>query len=161
MSFGLMNAPAAFIDIMKRVFHEYFDSFIIVFIDDILIYSMTKEEHEQHLRLTLQALRRHQLYAEFNKCEFWLRSMTFFGHVLFDQGVEVDPKKTEVVKNWPKPLTPTNICSFLGLAGYYLRFVEGFSFIASLVTTLTKKKAKFEWTETCEKSFQELKNRLT
>ena len=146
---------------MNRVFHEYLDSFVIVFIDDILIYSKTKEEHEQHLRLTLQVLRQHQLYAKFSKCEFWLRSVTFLGHVVSDQGVEVDPRKTEAVKKWPKPLTPTDIRSFLGLAGYYRRFVEGFSSIAAPLTTLTKKKSKFEWTDTCEKSFQELKDRLT
>ena len=92
------SAPAAFMDLMNRLFHEYFESFVIVFIDDILIYSKTKEEHEQHLRLTLQVLRQHQLYAKFSKCEFWPRSVTFLGHVVFDQGVKVDPKKTEVVK---------------------------------------------------------------
>ena len=161
MSFGLTNAPAAFMDLMNRVFREYLDSFVIVFIDDILIYSKTKEEHAQHLRLTLQVLRQHQLYAKFSKCEFWLRSVTFLGHVVSDQGVEVDPRKTEAVKKWPKPLTPTDIRSFLGLAGYYRRFVEGFSSIAAPHTALKKNKAKFEWTETCEKSFQELKDRLT
>ena len=145
---------------LMRVFREYLDSFIIVFIDDILIYSKTKEEHEQHLRLTSQVLRQHQLYAKFSKCEFWLRSVTFLGHVVSDQGVEVDPRKTEVVKNLPKPLTPTDIRTFLGLAGYYRRFVEGFSSIAAPLTALTKKKSKYEWTETCEKSFQELKDRL-
>ena len=87
--------------------------------------------------------------------------MTFLGHVVFDQGVEVDPRKTEAIKNWSRPLTPTDICSFLRLAGYYHRFVEGFSSIAAPLTALTKKKAKFEWAETCEKSFQELKDRLT
>ena len=161
MSFGLTNAPAAFMDLMNRVFREYLDSFVIVFIDDILIYSKTKEEHAQHLRLTLQVLRQHQLYAKFSKCEFWLRSVTFLGHVVSDQGVEVDPRKTEAVKKWTKPLTPTDIRSFLGLAGYYRRFVEGFSSIAAPLTALTKKKSKYEWTETCEKSFQELKDRLT
>ena len=104
MSFGLTNALAAFMDLMNRVFHEYLDSFIIVFIDDILIYSKTKEEHEQHLRITLQVYRQHQLFAKSSKCEFLLRSMTFLDHVLSNKGVEVDPKKTEVVKNLPKPL---------------------------------------------------------
>ncbi|XP_069152666.1 uncharacterized protein [Solanum lycopersicum] len=160
MSFGLTNAPAAFMDLMNRV-REYLDSFVIEFIHDILIYSKTKEEHEQHLTLTLQVLRQHQLYAKFSKCEFWLRSVTFLGHVVSDQGVEVDPRKTEAVKKWPKPLTPTDIRSFLGLGGYYRRFVEGFSSIAAPHTALTKKKSKYEWTETCEKSFQELKDRLT
>ena len=124
MLFSLTNAPAAFMDLMNRVFREYLDSFVIVFIDDILIYSKTKEEYGQHLRLTLDVLRQHQLYAKFSKCKFWLRSVTFLDHVVSDQGLEVDPRKTEAVKNLPKPLTPTNIHSFLGLVGYYRRFME-------------------------------------
>ena len=106
MSIGLTNAPVAFMDLINRVFHEYLDSLIIVFIDDILIYSKTKEEHEQHLRLTLQVLRQHQLYAKFSKCEFWLRSVTFLGHVVSDQGVEVDPRKTEAVRSGQSLLHP-------------------------------------------------------
>ncbi|XP_069147054.1 uncharacterized mitochondrial protein AtMg00860-like [Solanum lycopersicum] len=101
-----------------------------------------------------EVIRQHQLYAKFRKCEFWLRSLTFLGHVVSDKGVAVDPRKTEVVKNWPKPLTPTDIRSYLGLTSYYHRFVEGFYSIVASLTTLTKKKAKFEWTEACEKSFQ-------
>ena len=127
MSFGLMNAPTAFMDLMNRVFLECLDTFVIAFIDDKFIYSKTKEDHEQHLRLTLQVLRQHQLYAKFSKCEFWLRSVTILGHVVSNKGAEVDPRKTEAVKNWPKPLTPTDIRSFLGLDSYYRSFVEGFS----------------------------------
>ena len=148
-------------DLMNRVFREYLDFFVIVFIDVIVINSKTKEEHAQHLRLTLHVLRQHQLYAKFSRCELWLRTMTSLGHIVSDQGVEMDPRKTEVVKNCPKPLNPTDIHSFLGLYGYYRRFVKGFSSIAAPLTTLTKKKDKFEWTEACEKSFQELKDRLT
>ena len=118
-------------DLMNRVFHEYLDSFVIVFIDDILIYSKTKEEHEQHLTLTLQVLRQHQLYAKFSKCELWLRLVTFLGHVVSDQGVEVHPRKNEAMKSWTKPLTLIDTRSFLGLAGYYRRFVKGFSSIAA------------------------------
>ena len=99
MSFGLTNTPSAFMDLMNRVFHEYLDSFVLVFNDEILIYSKTKEEHEQHLRLTLQILREHQLYVKYTKCELLLRSVTFLGHVVSDQCVEVDPRKTEVVMN--------------------------------------------------------------
>ena len=99
MSFGLTNAPTSFMDLMNKVFREYLDSFVIVFIDDILIYSKTREDHEQHLKMTLQVLREHQLYAKFIKCKFWLRSVTFLGHVVTDQVVEVDPKKIEAVKN--------------------------------------------------------------
>ena len=144
-SFSLTNAPATFMDIMNKFFRVYLDSFIIVFIDDILIYSKTKEEHEQHLRLTLQVLTQHQLYAKFSKCEFLLKSS--------DKGVEVDPRKTEVVKNWQKPLTPIDIYRFLGLDSNYRRFLEGFTSIATSVTALTKKKVLFKWTEACEKSF--------
>ena len=134
MSFGLTNAPAAFMDFINKVFREYLDTFVIVFIDDVLIYFKTKEEHEQHLRITLKVLKQHQLYAKFSKCEFWLRSVTFLGHVVSDQGVELDPMETEDVQNLPKHLTPTDIRSFLGLAGYYRMFVEGFY---SIVTPLT------------------------
>ena len=132
MSFGLTNAPAAFI--MNRFFHEYLNSFVIVYKDGILIYSRSREEHEVHLRKTLQVLREHQLYAKFSKCEFWLKSVTFLGHVMTDQGVEVDPKKVEAVKKWQRPLTPSDIQIFLGLANYYRRFVEGFSTIGALLT---------------------------
>ena len=153
MSFGLTNALATFMDLINRVFHEYLDSFVIVFISDILIYSKTKEVHERNLRLTLQVLRKHQLYAKFSKWEFWLRLVTFLSHVVSDQGVEVDPMKIEDVKNWLKLLTPTDIRSFQGFVGYYRRFVEAFSSISAPHKTLMKKKAKFKWTETCEKSF--------
>ncbi|XP_015081274.1 uncharacterized protein LOC107024843 [Solanum pennellii] len=108
--------------------------------------------------MTLQVLREHQSYAKFSKYEFWLRSVSFLGHVVSDQGVEVDPKNIEAIKNCPKPLTPTHNRSFLGLSNYYRRFVEGFSSIVSPLTALTKKKAKFECSETCEKRFQELKD---
>ncbi|XP_069144426.1 uncharacterized protein [Solanum lycopersicum] len=119
-----------------------------------------KEEHEKSADV-VKVLTQHQLYAKFIECEFWLRSVNFLGHVVSDQGVEVDPRKTEAVKNWPKPLTPTDIRSLLGLDGYNQRFVEGFSSIDAQLTALRNKKSKFEWTETCEKSFQELKDRLT
>ncbi|WMV19297.1 hypothetical protein MTR67_012682 [Solanum verrucosum] len=114
-----------------------------------------------HLRIVLQVLKDHQLYAKFSKCEFFLRSVPFLGHIMSSKGIEVDPKKTDAAKGWPRPLNPTDIRSFLGLAGYYKRFVEGFSSIASPLMALTQKKAKFVWSEACEKSFQELKNKLT
>ena len=112
-------------------------------------FTLIHEEHEKHLRLTLQVIRQHQLYAKFCKCKLWLRSVTFPGHVGSDKSVEVDPRTTEVVKNWTKPLTPTDIRSFLGLASYYCKFVKGFSSISTSLIVLTKMKAKFEWTEAC------------
>ncbi|CAL9001523.1 unnamed protein product [Prunus brigantina] len=161
MPFGFTNAPAAFMDLMNRVFRPYLDHFVIVFIDDILVYSRTLEGHKKHLRLVLKTLRRKQLYAKFSKCQFWLDRVDFLGHVISAEGIYVDPCKVEAVLNWVQPTSVTEIRSFLGLAGYYRRFVEGFSSIAAPLTRLTRKDVKFEWTEECEQSFQELKKRLT
>jgi len=123
MSFGLTNAPAAFMDMMNRVFKPFLDMYVIVFIDDILIYSRDAREHANHLRAVLQTLREHQLYAKFSKCEFWMNSVAFLGHVVSSEGIRVDSQKIEAVKSWPRPTTPTEVRSFLGLAGYYRRFV--------------------------------------
>ncbi|KAH0638002.1 hypothetical protein KY289_037917 [Solanum tuberosum] len=137
MSFGLTNAPTTFMDLMNRVFRYYLDMFVIVFIDDILIYSRSENEHMDYLRIILQVLKDYQLYAKFSKCEFWLRYVAFLGHIVSSKGIEVDPKKTDAVKSWPRPLTPTDIRSFLSSASYYRRFVEGFSSIASPLPTMT------------------------
>ncbi|XP_070041003.1 uncharacterized mitochondrial protein AtMg00860-like [Nicotiana tomentosiformis] len=161
MSFGLTYAPKAFIDLMNRVFKPFLDSFVIVFIDDILGYSRGREDHADHLRVVLQTLHQHQLYVKFSKCEFWLEYVTLLGHVFSREGIKVDPKKLLAVKNWPRPITPTEFHSFLGLAGYYRKFVEGFSTLASPLTKLTQKADKFQWYDACEISFQELKSRLT
>ena len=131
MSFGLTNAPAAFMDLMNRVFKQYLDKFVIVFIDDILVYSRNEEDHADHLRMVLQVLWDRKLFAKFDKCDFWLRFVAFLGHVILGEGIMVDPKKTEAVKKWPTPLTASDIRSFLGLAGYYRGFVKGFSSISS------------------------------
>jgi hypothetical protein len=160
MPFGLTNAPAAFMDLMNRVFKPFLDQFVVVFIDDILIYSKSKEDHERHLRLVLQVLKEKKLYAKLKKCEFWLDSVAFLGHVISKDGISVDPKKVEAVVEWNRPNNVTEIRSFLGLAGYYRRFVEGFSRLAMPLTRLTQKGVKFEWSEECEQSFQELKQRL-
>ena len=161
MSFGLTNAPAAFMDLMNRVFREYLDKFVVVFIDDILIYSKSQEEHATHLELVLQCLRDEKLYAKFSKCEFWLEKVSFLGHIVSGNGISVDPAKIEAVKQWKPPKNAHEVRSFLGLAGYYRRFVEGFSKIAAPMTALTRKNIKYEWTNKCQKSFQELKIRLT
>nr|CAH66284.1 OSIGBa0161P06.1 [Oryza sativa] len=160
MSFGLTNAPAFFMNLMNKVFMEYLDKFVVVFIDDILIYSKTKEEHEEHLRLALEKLREHQLYAKFSKCEFWLSEVKFLGHVISSGGVAVDPSNVESVLSWKQPKTVSEVRSFLGLAGYYRRFIENFSKIARPMTRLLQKEVKYKWTEDCERSFQELKKRL-
>jgi hypothetical protein len=130
MSFGLTNAPAYFMNLMNKVFMEFLDKFVVVFIDDILIYSKSEEDHATHLKLLLETLREHQLYAKFSKCEFWLKEVGFLGHVLSAGGVSVDPKKIQSVMDWEAPTTQTKVRSFLGLAGYYRKFVEGFSSIA-------------------------------
>ncbi|XP_059306506.1 uncharacterized protein LOC132057948 [Lycium ferocissimum] len=157
MSFGLTNAPAAFMDLMNRVFKPYLDLFVIVFIDDILVYSRNEVDHAEHLRIVLQTLRDRELFAKFSKCEFWLKSVAFLGHVISGEGVKVDSQKIDAVKSWPRPTSVSDIRSFLGLAGYYRRFVEGFSSISAPLTKLTRKKVKFQWSDACERSFEELK----
>jgi len=127
MPFGLTNAPAAFMDLMNRVFKPYLDKFVIVFIDDILVYSKIKEEHTEHLRVVLQTSREHKLYAKLAKCEFWLLKITFLRHVISREGIKVDPQKVKAVSEWPRPLNITEVRSFLGMAGYYRRFVKDFS----------------------------------
>ena len=143
MPFGLTNAPAAFMDLMNRVFRDFLDQFMIVFIDDILVYSKNKEDHESHLRQVLQRLRNHKLYAKFDKCQFWLSEVGFLGHIVNSKGISVDPEKVEAVLEWPRPTNVTEIRSFLGLAGYHRRFVEGFSRLAAPLTKLTRKNEKF------------------
>jgi hypothetical protein len=148
-------------DLMNRVFRPYLDRSVVVFIDDILVYSNSYIEHEKHLREVLQTLKEHRLYAKLNKCEFWLKEVTFLGHVILAEEILVDPRKVEAVLKWERPTNVTEIRSFLGLAGYYRRFIEGFSTIAAPMTRLTRKETKWEWTSECESSFQELKRRLT
>ncbi|GJV42209.1 putative reverse transcriptase domain-containing protein [Tanacetum coccineum] len=128
--FGLTNTTAVFMDIMNRVCKPYLDKFVIMFNDDILIYSHNKEEHANHLRIILELLKKEKLYAKFSKCDFWIHIVQFLGHLIDSQGLYVDPAKIEAVKNWASPTTPTEICQFLGLVGYYRRFIEGFSKIA-------------------------------
>ena len=171
MPFGLTNASAAFMDLMHRVFQPYLDQFVVVFFDDILIYSQSEEEHEDHLRIVLQALKDHQSYSKVSKCEFWLIEVIFLGHVVSALGVSVDHEKVEAVMSWERSMSVSGVSvdldkveavmswersksvfeirSFLGLTGYYKRFIEDW------------KGVKFEWDDLCEKAFQELKRRLT
>ena len=159
--FGLTNTPAVFMDLMHRVFQPYLDQFVVFFMDDILIYSPSEEEHEDHLRVVLQLLRDHQLYAKFSKYEFWLTKVRFLGHVVSASGVLVDPEKVEAVMSWERPKSVFEIRGFLGLVGYYRRFIEDFSRLATPMTRLIQKEVKFEWNDWCKKAFQELKRRLT
>ncbi|GJZ87091.1 reverse transcriptase domain-containing protein, partial [Tanacetum coccineum] len=142
MRFGLTNAHVVFMDLMNHVCKPYLDKFIIVFIDDILIYSHNKEEHANYLRIILELLKKEKLYAKFSKCDFWIHIVQFLGHLIDSQGLHVDPAKIEAVKNWASPTTPTEIRQFLGLVGYYRRFIEG------------------TWGEDQESAFQLLKQKL-
>ncbi|GKA26038.1 putative nucleotidyltransferase, ribonuclease H [Tanacetum coccineum] len=160
MPFGLTNAPAVFMDLMNRVCKPYLDKFVIVFIDDILIYSRNKEEHEDHLRIILELLKKEKLYAKFSKCDFWISTVQFLRHVIDSRGIHVDPAKIKAVKDWASPTTPTEIRQFLGLVGYYRRFIEGFSKIAKPLTELTQKNKKYIWGENQESAFQLLKQKL-
>nr|GFB73258.1 putative reverse transcriptase domain-containing protein [Tanacetum cinerariifolium] len=190
MPFGLTNAPAVFMDLMNWVcrpyldkfviifiddiliyskdekeheehlkaivelllelstvttsFRPYLDKFVIIFIDDILIYSKDEKEHEEHLKAIVELLKKEELYAKFSKCEFWIPKVQFLGHVIDSQGIHVDPAKIESVKDWASPKSPMEIHQFLGLAGYYRRFIEGFLKIAKPITKLTQKKVKFD-----------------
>ncbi|GJY13895.1 putative reverse transcriptase domain-containing protein [Tanacetum coccineum] len=160
MHFGLTNAPTVFMKLMNRVCKLYLGRFVIIFIDDILAYSKSKEEHEVHLKLVLESLRKEKLYAKFSKCEFWLQEVHFLGYVVNQSGIHVDPSKIEVVKNWKAPITPSEVRSFLGLAGYYRRFIANFSKIAKPLTSLTQINQKYEWGKKEEEAFQTLKNNL-
>ncbi|GJY18342.1 putative reverse transcriptase domain-containing protein [Tanacetum coccineum] len=157
MPFGLTNATTVFMDLMNRVCRHYLDKFVIVFIDDILIYSKIREEHVEHLRLVLGLLKKEKLYAKF---EFWLREVQFLRYVIDGNGIHVDPSKIEAIKNWKAPKTPTKVRSFLGLARYYCRFIENFSKIAKSLTILTQKCKTFDWGEEQELTFQTLKDKL-
>ncbi|KAK8557933.1 hypothetical protein V6N12_010156 [Hibiscus sabdariffa] len=143
MPFGLSNAPAAFMDLMNRIFKSYLDKFVVVFIDDILIYSQTKEEHAEHLRIVLQTLRDKQLYDKFSKCAFWLNEVIFLGHVISTDGIKVDPKKIQSILDWRPLKNVGEVRSFLGLASYYRRLVKGFSTLASPITKLLRKDFPF------------------
>ncbi|GJZ24807.1 putative reverse transcriptase domain-containing protein [Tanacetum coccineum] len=160
MSFGLTNAPAVFMDLMNRVCKPYLDKFVIVFIDDILVYSKDKEEHGRHLKIILELLKKEQLYAKFSKCDFWLDSVQFLGHVIDRSGVHVDPAKIEAIRNWAALTTPTKVRQFLGLASYYQRFIEGFLLISKPLTKLTQKNKTFKWGSEEEEAFQLLKEKL-
>jgi hypothetical protein len=158
LPFGLTNAPGVFMSWMNGVFHEYVDKFVQVFIDDILIYSRTTEEHDEHLRLVLQCLREHKLYGKLSKCSFYQSRIHYLGHVISGEGIAVDPAKVEAIMEWPAPTNVTEVRSFMGLAGYYRRFVEVFflfffSKIANPITKLQKKNKKFVGRRNARKHF--------
>jgi hypothetical protein len=161
MSFGLTNAPAYFMYLMNSVFMQELDKFVVVFIDEILVYSKNPEDHAKHLHVILQRLRDHHLYAKFSKCEFWLDTMKFLGHTISGDGISVDPSKVQEVMDWKPPTSVHQIRSFLGLAGYYRYFIPDFSRIAKPMTELLKKGVKFSWDQKCEDAFHTLRDHLT
>jgi hypothetical protein len=153
ISFGLTNAPTHFMYLMNSVFMPELDKFVVVFIDDILVYSKSMDEHEEHLRIVLQRLRDHQLYAKFSKCEFWIDEVTFLGHVVSLEGIVVDPGKVRDVLDWKPPKSVHQVRSFLSLAGYYRRFILNFSKISKPITELLKKDTKYVWSKICDDAF--------
>jgi hypothetical protein len=161
MSFGLTNAPAYFMYLVNSVFMSELDKFVMVFIDDILVYSKNEEEHEQHLRIILQWLRDHQFYAKFSKCAFWLKEVPFLGHVISVEGIAVDLSKVQEVLDWKSPRSVMQIHSFLGLTRYYHWFIPNFSKITKPMTKLLEKDDKFKWSLQCEEPFLTLKKLLT
>lgn len=163
MPFGLTNAPASFQACMNDIFRKYLDEFIVVYLDDLLVYSKNPADHLKHLRIVLQVLRKHKFYGKLSKCTFGQSSVEFLGHIVSRDGVSMDPAKISSVVDWPQPETVTDVRSFLGLTGYYRRFVKGFSAIASPLTDLTKDGAnvKAGWDDRCEEAFNALKIAIT
>jgi hypothetical protein len=155
--FGLINGSSVFMDLMTRVFHEYLDSFVVVFNDDILVYSANHVEHEEHLKTMMEVLREKKLFAKFKKCDFWLEEMSFLGHVVNKNELAIDPKKIEAIVERKRPTNVREIWSFLRLAGYYRRFMEGFFALSRPLTTLTRKNASYVQSKACEGSCQGLK----
>jgi len=161
MPIGVSNAPGVFMEYMNRIFHPFLDRFVVVFIDDILVYLKSEEEHAEHVRIVLRVLKENQLCAKVSKCEFWLWEVSFLGHVISKGGIVVDPSKVDAVSQWESPKSVFEVRSFLELVGYYRRFIEGFSKLAMPLTLLTRKGQACVWDAKSEKSFQELKKRLT
>jgi hypothetical protein len=155
--FGLTNTTNTFMCLMNSIFSQYLE---LVFIDDILVYSKTKEEHKEHLRIVLQNLRKHKLYAKFDKCDFYQKKIQYLGHVISLEGIAVDPEKIRAIMEWLIPKDVVDIRSFMGIIGYYCRFIEGFSKIAYPITSLQKKGTKFNWSQKCQDIFNKLKELL-
>jgi hypothetical protein len=161
MPFGLTNAPATFMHLMQQTFRPYLDEFVIVFLDDVLVYSKSKQQHEQHLRTVLQVLRERELYAKLSKCEFFQSEIGFLGHVINEHGIKMESSKVDSVSKWPAPKNIHELRSFLGLAGYYRRFVKDFSLIASPLTSLLHKNTPYEWTAQQDDAFNKLKSAVS
>ncbi len=160
LPFGLTNAPATFMRLMNDVFRPYLDKFVVVFLDDILVFSKSPEEHVRHLREVLSLLRKHKLYAKLSKCSFFLSEVEFLGHIVGADGIRTDPNKVKAITEWQAPRNITDVRAFHGLASYYRKFIKNFSAIAAPLTALTSSKSKFEWTPKADKAFQDLKRAI-
>jgi hypothetical protein len=158
LPFGLTNAPATFMHLMQTIFRPFLDDFVIVFLDDILIYSKTLEEHKKHIEQVLELLRQNKLYAKKSKCEFFKRSIEFLGHTLSGSGKGMQEDKVKAIREWPVPKNASEIRSFLGLAGWYQEFVKGFSAIVAPISELTHKDTPFVWTNAQQQAFEQLKD---
>ena len=161
LPFGLTNAPATFMHLMQSIFGPHLDSFVIVFLDDILIFSKTLQEHRKHVRIVLELLRNNKLYAKKSKCEFFKQSISFLGHVVSGEGISMEKDKVKAIQEWPIPTNVAAIRSFLGLAGYYRRFVKDFSKLAMPLTDLLRTDVKFEWNKSQQQSFLQLKQSIS
>ena len=157
MPFGLTNAPATFCTLMNQVFHEYLDKFVVVYLDDIVVYSQTLEEHLLHLREVFKKLREHHLFVKREKCAFAQAEISFLGHIIGGGRIKMDPKKIQAIGSWQAPRNVSELRSFLGLANYYRRFIKGYSEVASPLTDLLKKDKKWDWKGSCNEAFERLK----
>ncbi len=160
LPFGLTNAPASFMALMQEIFQPFLDNFVIVFLDDILIYSKTLKDHKDHLEQVLSMLRQHQLYAKLEKCELIKNKVGFLGHVVSDNGIEMEAAKINAISSWPVLKSVEDVRSFLGLAGYYRKFIQNFSAITAPLTDLIHKGAKYEWTSKQQVAFDKLKQAM-
>jgi len=160
MPFGLKNAPAVFQRFINYIMKPFLDKFVAVYLDDILIYSKSEEEHISHVRQVLSVLEENHLAAKVSKCEFHRPEVEFLGHVISGSGVKTDPKKISALKDWPTPSTVKEVQSFVGFCNYYRRFVKNFASIAKPLHNLTKKDSKFVWTDECNSAFLTLKDKL-
>ena len=160
MPFGLTNAPSTFMRLMNHVLRSFIGKFVVVYFDDILIYSKSRDENVEHLKQVFMVLKQEKLYANLKKCTFCTDHIIFLGFVVSANGVQVDEEKVRAIREWPTPTNASQVRSFHGLAGFYRRFVRDFSTIAAPFTEVMKKNAPFQWGEEQEKAFQAIKDRL-
>lgn len=160
MTHGLANVPLYFKKLMTTILKDYHNNFVLILVDDVIIYSKNAADHREHLRLVLGRFRKHKLYSRYDTCEFWSNDISILGYIISDKGVKVDPAKVEAIHDWKTPTSVPEVRSLVKLAGYYRRFIEWFCKIVRPLSQILKKEKRFEWTDKCEKSFQELRTRL-